>query len=208
MTSSTRVRVPKENGNKANGPTITILVGTENKVPGGNPQPARSASPQSTPEPFALYIHWLYFGTLPVGSASSIAEYLALAQAYVFADKVLDGRLQDATIDVMIEQNKEFLNKDRGVAPAAPGDTICVREYSPGSPIRRLLVDMWATFAGPVWLIGSHLHKELMNDLATAWPNPPNVVLDPGRYHCHQHVMAPKRSSFHSTLVAGLKKRT
>ncbi|KAI9928693.1 hypothetical protein MW887_001910 [Aspergillus wentii] len=65
--------------------------------------------PDEEPNIFTLYLHWLYYGALPVycdkpGLAGN-SEYLELAKAYVLGDKLLDSKFQDTVIDAIIEKS-------------------------------------------------------------------------------------------------------
>lgn len=65
--------------------------------------------PDDEPKIIAVYIHWLYYDTLPVfcdePGLSGNAEYVDLVKAYVLGEKVLDPTFQDATIDAIIEKS-------------------------------------------------------------------------------------------------------
>lgn len=66
--------------------------------------------PDDEPDIFALYVHWLYCGTLPVfcdePGPPSRAEYLDLVKVYILGDKIVDFRFQNAAIDAILEKTQ------------------------------------------------------------------------------------------------------
>lgn len=71
--------------------------------------------PSDDPDVFAVYMHWLYCGTIPIlyhkerhsikgDEFFSSAEHYALVKAYILGDKILDPRFQNAIIDAIAEK--------------------------------------------------------------------------------------------------------
>lgn len=65
--------------------------------------------PEDEAEIFGIYVHWLYYGTLPVCCNDSglpeNQEYLKLVKAYTLGDKLMDTKFQNAAIDAIIEKS-------------------------------------------------------------------------------------------------------
>jgi hypothetical protein len=112
--------------------------------------------PDDEPKILKLYIHWLYYGTLPVfcdePGLLGNSEYLDLVKAYVLADKLLDTRFQDTAIDAIIE--KSCSNAKDGARWYPVGEVIeyAYRNTTESAPVRELLVDMYAKHGHSEWL--------------------------------------------------------
>ncbi|XHF97178.1 hypothetical protein AWENTII_000779 [Aspergillus wentii] len=112
--------------------------------------------PDEEPNIFTLYLHWLYYGALPVycdkpGLAGN-SEYLELAKAYVLGDKLLDSKFQDTVIDAIIEKS---LSKAKDGASWYPVGEVIEYVYCnthESAPIRELLVDMYVYYGYSDWL--------------------------------------------------------
>lgn len=65
--------------------------------------------PEDEAEIFGIYVHWLYYGTLPVCCNDSglpeNQEYLKIVKAYTLGDKLMDTKFQNAAIDAIIEKS-------------------------------------------------------------------------------------------------------
>ncbi|KKP05528.1 hypothetical protein THAR02_02345 [Trichoderma harzianum] len=67
---------------------------------------------EEDPEVFEVYLHWLYFETLPVRNDSpgseGNAEYAQLAKAYVLGELLQDVNFKDAVLDaILIKTNSK-----------------------------------------------------------------------------------------------------
>ena len=114
------------------------------------------------PSLFAMYVHWLYHGTIAVlhsdsadpkaAGAISCAEYQMLVDAYILGDKILDSGFRNATMDAIVE--KSTLKAQNGLRYSPPLDTIqhTYKHTLPSAPIRSLLVDMFVLHGGSAWL--------------------------------------------------------
>lgn len=61
--------------------------------------------PEDEPEIFGIYVHWLYYDTLPVSCNEPSSEYLNLMKAYTLGDKLLDTKFQDTVIDAIVDKS-------------------------------------------------------------------------------------------------------
>lgn len=62
--------------------------------------------PDDEPPIFAIYVHWLYYGTLVVSTDkkdNTEHMYLNICKAYTFGDKILDTRFQNTAIYALVE---------------------------------------------------------------------------------------------------------
>ncbi|CAI7618787.1 unnamed protein product [Penicillium discolor] len=125
--------------------------------------------PEDDPQVFALYLHWLYFSTIPVVvervakkklPENSAREYNDLIKAYV-----LDANFQNSVIDAIIEQST-ITNPDG--ERYYPGEDAVKHVYhntTESATIRKLLVDMYVDTAVPNWL-HEELPKEFLYSVA------------------------------------------
>lgn len=89
--------------------------------------------PDDESEIFALYVHWLYYGTLPVfcdePGLPGNSEYLNLIKTYVLGDKILDCKFQDAAIDAIVEKCLSKAQDGASWFPVGRGDKVCIRQH-------------------------------------------------------------------------------
>ena len=102
--------------------------------------------PEDEPEIFGVYVHWLYYGTMPVIGNSPFLEYLNLAKGYILGDKLLDTRYQDATIHAIIERSVTP-HEDKLWYPLTSTIEHAYNNTGESAKIRKLLVDLYV-FAG------------------------------------------------------------
>ncbi|KAL4870101.1 hypothetical protein BDV12DRAFT_184709 [Aspergillus spectabilis] len=177
--ASKRIRIQKENGDKARfqGKTIEIVVGDEQKIFSVHEGLSRASSlfldkamagdwkeseqrtiylPDDDPKVLALYIHWLYYGTLAVlcdePGLPGNSEYLDLVKAYVLGDKLLDFAFQDAAVDAIIEKSRSVAQDGAKWYPVGEVIEYAYNNTIDSAPIRELLVDMYANRAQSSWL--------------------------------------------------------
>jgi hypothetical protein len=79
----------------------------------------------------------------------SSSEYLDLARAYVFADKILDGRFHNAIIDALVEKSTNQGADHKRSCPQASVINYVYRYTAEGAPIRKLLEDICARYGQP-----------------------------------------------------------
>ncbi|GFF94256.1 hypothetical protein IFM47457_09823 [Aspergillus lentulus] len=112
--------------------------------------------PDDESEIFALYVHWLYYGTLPVfcdePGLPGNSEYLNLVKTYVLGDKILDCKFQDAAIDAIVEKCLSKVQDGASWSPVGEVIRYAFDNTSESAPIRELLVDMYAIYGKRVWL--------------------------------------------------------
>lgn len=112
--------------------------------------------PDDDPGIFALYVHWLYCGTLPVvcdkSGSPGDSEYMDLVKAYVLGDKILDSRFQDTVIDAIVEKSQSKGKDWKYWHPNIDVIKYAFANSNASAPIRKLLVDMYANNARSSWI--------------------------------------------------------
>lgn len=138
-------------------------------------QEHRILLPDDDPTAFHLYIHWLYFHTLPIihGSADedNEPEYLDLAKAYILGDKLLDYSFTDIIIDTTLEKSRFEIHDGNYWFPGDRVVEYVYRHTVEGSPIRRLLVDFYAYHGTPEWGTARTFPKPFLFELTQAFLN-------------------------------------
>ncbi|PLB48318.1 hypothetical protein P170DRAFT_448051 [Aspergillus steynii IBT 23096] len=217
--ASKSTRVGKKNVNKFQGRTIDIVVGVERKVYSVHEQLIRASSvffdkvmagewtesrqrtvqlPDDDPEIFALYVHWLYCGTLPVfcdePDPAKNDEYMGLIKAYVLGDKLLDAEFHNAVIDAIVEESRSEAQDKHLWFPGEKVIEYAYENTTERAPIRRLLVDMWAIYAKSSWLDdpeeSAYLpHTFLLGLLSKRLDSnfDANESIEACNYHTHKH---------------------
>lgn len=99
----------------------------------------------------ALYVQWLYYGSIKIDISKPDAAngearvargrtiYLELTKAYIFGEKIMDISFKNAVIGRFIKVHSSF--------SVIPGSNIVTNIYgatAAGSPLRRLITDMIA----------------------------------------------------------------
>ena len=111
-------------------------------------------------ETFNIYPHWLYAGKIdPILSGEHVSTWLA--KAYVLGERLMDGAFQNCISDGSMSRAK------RGIYPLCSVVNIIYEGTCSPSPVRRLLVDMYADRAGPDWSFDG-LSGEFACDLVKA----------------------------------------
>lgn len=117
-------------------------------------------------EVFSVYATWLYTNNFCILDNESRAQCRLLTKAYVFGEKVIDNAFKDAIIDSIVVSAR--------VTRTFPGHLAVARIYDgtpPGSPARKLMVDMhvWDGHAGWIDLENLEIfNKEFLADLSVA----------------------------------------
>jgi hypothetical protein len=136
--------------------------------------------PHDDPDVVCLYLHWTYAGRILSRKSDSTNEESDneinfLVDAFIFGEKVQDSRFKDAVIDAAI---KSTLSSDMDGVPCFPGVMAVNRAYKgtpPGSPLRRLMIDLWARHGRDTWeredLNGEFL-TELVGELLASRDTP------------------------------------
>jgi hypothetical protein len=153
--------------------------------------------PDDEPEIFALYVHWLYYGTLPVfcdePGLPGNSEYLNLVKAYVLGDKILDSRYQDEAIDAIVEKCQSKAQDGANWFPVGEVIRYAFDNTNESAPIRELLVDMYAIHGKRIWLQDwaepANVPQPFLFKLATTlldWRNGAKLSFQSSRYHAHR----------------------
>lgn len=153
--------------------------------------------PEDDPEVVSLYLNWIYNKRILSQSPTNEKGYdeiCLLVKAYVFGEKIQDGRFKDAVIDATI---KSTLIPDEDGQTWFPGSADVNRAYNgtpPGSPLRRLMVDFWALHGNDDW-DRKGVSKDFLLDLTgelfghrSTWnhdPRPSNGKTSTCSYHEH-----------------------
>lgn len=111
--------------------------------------------PEDDPDVFTIYVSWLYWNQIPTiptcESGQDDSEFLHLIQTYIFGDKIQDMAFQNTIVDAIIEKNRDSVRQGLPSKQSIPSPA-CVRlaydNTLSGSPLRRLLVDLWALTEG------------------------------------------------------------
>ncbi len=119
--------------------------------------------PEDKPETFKIYIHFTYTGHLaviaepdPKGRDRS-KEHPLLADLYVLAEKLQDINCKNAIMRAMFHTCRP-----KGVQGNTPSAKICciIYEGTPeGSPMRKLLVDLYTYIATKAWIMSASKGK-------------------------------------------------
>ena len=155
--------------------------------------------PDDDPEVVSLYLNGVYNGR--ISSQRSTAETgtdenCLLVKAYIFGEKIQDGRFKDAVIDAMIKSTRAL---DEEGHTWFPGSADVNRAYDgtpTGSPLRRLIVDFGAINANDD-CDRKGLNVEFLQDLTGELfghrsnsnhdPRPSNGKMSTCSHHEHGH---------------------
>ncbi|CZT18692.1 uncharacterized protein RCC_04536 [Ramularia collo-cygni] len=108
---------------------------------------------------FALYVHLIYYETLPykVAGPSTVPslkqvhlEQMAIMKLYIMAQKLGDGGAMDAAVSTLLATSQEPCSVGKRCNFTLPSTEVVQKAYahtSTASPIRRLMVDMYLWWA-------------------------------------------------------------
>ena len=98
--------------------------------------------PDDLPACFKCYACWLYSASTPC------TTYQDFVHLYGYGETLIDSWFQDHIISCIV---KRFRTPENGVyiLPIGPTVTLIYDTTPPGSPIRRLVVDLWAAYGNP-----------------------------------------------------------
>jgi hypothetical protein len=146
---------------------------------------------------FKIYLHWLYYGTLPVQRppywGDDYDEYLQIAKAHKLGKDLWDKGFQDATLDAFLAKaNSEAKQPDESFSG---GDAICYlyNNTKKDSQARLLLVDIFMARRNSEYLreaaVFTELPPEFVRDVAVAALNEDtssfNQIAQRCKYHSH-----------------------
>ena len=127
--------------------------------------------PEDSPKIFALYVHWIYTGKMPVGrdepGQKSTLEYMELVDSYVLGDKILDTNFQNSVMDAIIEKSCIEANDGYLWYPNASVIKHAYEKTTSSASIRKLLVDMYVKGGISEWLNSTTCPKEFLFSVAS-----------------------------------------
>lgn len=134
--------------------------------------------PRENLESFSQYLRFIYSDRLPtedhtssepaIWQKSSAESYTLLAKLYVVGERMIDPHLQDAVMKELVRLSRLPLDD---ASYRFPGNNVVMAVYqctAVHDPARRLLVDMYASFASEQWLNNPWIHPTFALDLARA----------------------------------------
>lgn len=114
--------------------------------------------PEEDPSAVGLYLDWVYRDRLPTHSHYPVdqagAVYLSLAKLYVFGERVLDVAIRNAIVEDFIAFSSVINHGLPGYQyyPSAAAIDAIYEGTTEESPMRRLLVDLYARHGEREWL--------------------------------------------------------
>lgn len=107
--------------------------------------------PEDDPEIFAVYVHWLYDGTLPVSgvdeSTTKNTEYMILLKAYCLGDKLLNTGFQHTILSAIVEKAEFPDCYVETTLPTVADITYAYENTNEHSVFRKKLVKIYASAA-------------------------------------------------------------
>nr|WNZ75802.1 hypothetical protein [Trichoderma harzianum] len=161
---------------------------------------------EEDPEAFEIYLHWLYFESLPVQNDSpgleGNTEYIQLAKAYTLGEFLQDVDFKDAVLDVILIKTRSKASDGQTWFPIGPVIRYIYEGTPESSAARRLLVDLY-TYHGhgdwlKKWAAKDDLPKQFLLDLAIAALTKrscPSVFLAKEKGACEYHEHQPDPSN-------------
>jgi len=130
------------------------------------------------PVVFEVYLHWLYFKTLPtvgIYNDHKCPEFESLARCYVLGEMLIDKKFKNAIVDALTDILEEM--KDEMIIPGSFEINIIYAGTTEGSPGRKLMVDIWATIAGKTCKTAlDECHPDFVLDLAKEFLELDNTI--------------------------------
>ncbi|KAH0528035.1 hypothetical protein TsFJ059_002947 [Trichoderma semiorbis] len=168
---------------------------------------------EEDPEVFEIYLHWLYFGTLPVRNNSpgleGNNEYVQLAQAYVLGEFLQDVNFKDTVLDAILIKSRSTASDGQTWFPLGPAIRCIYEGTRASSAARRLLVDLYNHNGHGDWLKGwadkDDMPKQFLLDLAIAAlteRSRPSESLAPVEGTCRYHEHQPDVNSCYKNSSA------
>lgn len=145
--------------------------------------------PEDDPDDFTIYATWIHHRTIPTSTGDTDEHYgeeeSALISAYGLGEKLGDDDFCDAALDVLVEICN--MRDDANVWLSEAAVTKVYEVCLPGSPLRKMVVDLWLCHGKKSWFdqpegITAHLSKEFLLDYlkASICSNVRNS--EPGKY--------------------------
>lgn len=155
--------------------------------------------PDDLPSVVDLYLQWVYGGRIFSRQAADEGvgdgkEFGLLIEGFIFGEKVQDGDFKDAVVDALIN-SFAVPEKKKGLrwCPIAPWVDRAYQGTPEASPLRKLLVTMYAVHGNRTWLPGTtsidflaDLAGQLLEDRKAPYgPNTIKLHLSGCSYHHH-----------------------
>ncbi|KAL6791951.1 hypothetical protein J3E68DRAFT_442661 [Trichoderma sp. SZMC 28012] len=175
---------------------------------------------EEDPEVFEVYLHWLYFETLPVRNDSAELqgnnEYAQLAKAYALGEFLQDVNFRDAVLDAMLIKSRSKVSEDGRIwFPGGPAIRYIYEGTPESSAARRLLVDLYTYHGHGDWLKGwavkDDMPKQFLLDLAIAAlteRSRPSASLAKEKGACEYHEHRPDPHSCYKNHSASKRGKT
>jgi hypothetical protein len=138
--------------------------------------------PEDDPKVFAIYVSLIYTGqlttmlkskeelaTLDTATFRAIvqAEYATLLQMYILGDKLQDLQAKNATVAAVLELIDMKSAENRWFVPMVELVNMSYERTPAGSPIRRLMTDLWSSNSvREILQNASKMHEDFRIDLA------------------------------------------
>ena len=123
-------------------------------------------------ECFVHYLNFAYHGKLPTESINTVAEegftdapYDALGKIYVIGERMLDRSARNAIVREIMRLMTTKSPDGTRYYPASTCINAIYDGTSIGSPMRRMIVDMWVVHGSAEWTF-KDLHPEFLQELA------------------------------------------
>lgn len=172
---------------------------------------------EEDPEIFEIYMHWLYFETLPVRNDSpgpeGNIEYVQLSKAYVLGEFLQDINFKDAVLDAMIVKSSSEASDGQMWFPGGSVIRYIYEGTPESSAARRLLVDMYTYHGDGDWLKeeANDPPKQFLLDLAIAVltkRSRPFKSLGSGKGGCEYHEHQPDPNNCYKNCSASKRGQT
>lgn len=140
-------------------------------------QAGRLELPEDSPDVFEIYQNYLYNRTLPVKKGDRDLniredkihdEYFALGLFHIFGEKVQDPGFRNAAIVGFLKRMVEPVRDGKCWYPVTKVVDLIYKNTMPGSPARKLMVDIHAKRGNAQWITAEpgDNNKEFLMDLA------------------------------------------
>lgn len=136
--------------------------------------------PTDDPDVVDLYMQWIYTTKLPTRQPKSEVTdndevFSLLINAFVFGDKIQDGNFRDGTIDALVRTVHTPAQDGTHYYPGIRRLDQAYKGTMKGSPLRRLLTDMYVHHAKGDWSVQTdncELLQDLTRELLDTRPTP------------------------------------
>lgn len=162
-------------------------------------QKRRIPLPDDSAAAVDLYVQWVYDRRVasrqPLEKLKDGQEELGvLIDSFIFGEKIQDGDFKDAIIDALISSVSTIGKEDKCWYPAGEKVDRAYKGTPPGSPLRRLLVDMHVYHGHRDWVkddASPDFLVDLVRDLldvcdVSLRSDPTSQHVSSCPYHCHR----------------------